>query len=200
MGSLFHTRRHGTVNKKALRKFTTDGMESYNELPQFLQALTRTNLGTIVDVQTTNSTSSDGFVLFKYALWAFKLAIDGFRYCLPVILPLTIHMHVYDIFKGFLLLAVRMNGNKEILQLAYSIVDSENGDSLTWFMRLVAKNVFDEYESICNISDMHRGIGVAFNEVPELHWPRFHRHCCLRHIRSNVMTKFKNTRLKSLVQ
>ncbi|XP_031101886.1 uncharacterized protein LOC116005789 [Ipomoea triloba] len=92
-----------------------------------------------------------------------------------------------------------MNANKEIYPLAYSIVDSENGASWTWFLKRLARHVFSDLPSICIISDRHAGIDVAYNKLPELQSSRVKRRFCLRHIRSNVMTRFKNSRLKGLV-
>ncbi|XP_031122553.1 uncharacterized protein LOC116025463 [Ipomoea triloba] len=90
-----------------------------------------------------------------------------------------------------------MNANKEIFPLAYSVVDSENSNSWSWFLHLLATTFFANGESICIISDRHRGIDATFNNLPELQ--HVHRRCCLRHLRSNVMTQFRNKRLKSLV-
>ncbi|XP_031101840.1 uncharacterized protein LOC116005741 [Ipomoea triloba] len=133
--------------------------ESYNLLPQMLRALQQTNPGTVVDI-VANPTPNPNEFEFKYAFWAFKPAIDGFKYCLPV---LTIDgTHLYGKYKGHLLLAVSMNANKEIYPIAYSIVDAETGDSWTWFLKLVAQHVFGNSEHICIISDRHGGIDVAF--------------------------------------
>ncbi|XP_031124377.1 uncharacterized protein LOC116027092 [Ipomoea triloba] len=56
------------------------------------------------------------------------------------------------------------------------------------------------HASMCIISDRHAGIDAAFNDLPELQSPRVKRRYCLRHIRSNVITKCRrNRRLRSLV-
>nr|GMD52641.1 uncharacterized protein LOC109176675 [Ipomoea batatas] len=84
--------------------------ESYNLLPKTLFAIQQTNPGTIVDIVGIPTNTPDEFH-FKYAFWAFKAAIDGFKYCLPV---LTIDgTHLYGKYKGNLLLALSMNA-KEI--------------------------------------------------------------------------------------
>ncbi|XP_031101908.1 uncharacterized protein LOC116005810 [Ipomoea triloba] len=139
--------------------------ESYNELPQLLMALQQTNPGSVIEF-VTNPTSDSNAFRFKYAFRAFKAAIDGFKYCLPVI---TIDgTHLYGKYGGHLLLAVSMNGNKEIFPIVYSIVDGETEDSWTWFMKLLAQHVFGNVEHICIISDRHGGIDVAFRDFPEL--------------------------------
>nr|GLL25305.1 uncharacterized protein LOC109153763 [Ipomoea trifida] len=113
-------------------------------------ALKQTNLSTVVDIVTNPTTTPNEFE-FKYVFWAFKPAIDGFKYCLLV---LTIDgTHLYGNYTGFLLLAVLVNVNKEIFPIAYSIVDGETGDSWSWFLKLLAQHVFGNIQHICIISN-----------------------------------------------
>ncbi|XP_019157168.1 PREDICTED: uncharacterized protein LOC109153758 [Ipomoea nil] len=158
-------------------------------------AIQQTNPDFVVDTVYTETAIQNEF-RFKYVFWAFKPAIEGFKYCLPV---LTVDgTHLYEKYKCHLLLAVAINANKEIHPVAYSIVEAETGDSWSWFLRLVAQNVFGDLQHICIISDRHGGIDHAFREVPELAEPRVQRRYCLRHLWSNLMTKFKNKELKNL--
>ncbi|XP_019181626.1 PREDICTED: uncharacterized protein LOC109176675 [Ipomoea nil] len=169
--------------------------ESYNILPQTLMAIQQTNPDSVVDTVNTATAIPSEF-RFKYVFWAFKPAIEGFKYCLPV---LTVDgTHLYGKYKGHLLLAVAINANKKIHPVAYSIVDAETGDSWSWFLRLVAQNVFGDFQHICIISDRHGGIDHAFREIPELAEARVQRLYCLRHYWSNLMTKFKNKEFKNL--
>ncbi|XP_019172100.1 PREDICTED: uncharacterized protein LOC109167534 [Ipomoea nil] len=169
--------------------------ESYNILPQTLMAIQQTNPETVVDIVSTPTTIPNEF-WFKYVFWAFKPAIEGFKYYLPV---LTVDgTHLYRKYKGYLLLALSINANKEIHPVAYSIIDVETGDSWSWFLTLVAQHVFGDLKHICIISDRHGGIDVAFCELPELAEPRVQHRYCRRHLWSNLMTKFKNKELKKL--
>ncbi|XP_019149647.1 PREDICTED: uncharacterized protein LOC109194108 [Ipomoea nil] len=170
--------------------------ESYNIMPKLLLAIQQTNPGSVVDFELVATPTTHEFA-FKYAFWALKPALDGFKYCLPI---LTIDgTHLYGKYGGYLLLAVGYNANKEIYPVAYSVVDAETGDSWTWFLKLFVTHVFGDREHICIISDRHLGIDAAFRTVDELREPRVQRQYCLRHLRSNVMTKFKNKELNSLV-
>ncbi|XP_031096929.1 uncharacterized protein LOC116001182 [Ipomoea triloba] len=92
-----------------------------------------------------------------------------------------------------------MNANREIFLLAYSIVDSKNAASWTWFMTLLATHIFPNHEPRCIISNRHAGIDAAFRDLSALHPPRVQRRYCLRHIRSNVMTRNRNRRLRALI-
>ncbi|XP_019167691.1 PREDICTED: uncharacterized protein LOC109163403 [Ipomoea nil] len=172
---------------------------SYNELPQFCRQLQLSNPGTIVEIMCTlNVERGTGYANFLYAFWAFKPAIDGFCYYIPVIC--VDGTHLYNQYKGHLLLACGYTANKEIYPLAYSIVDSENNASWTWFLRLLAEHVFPHHNSMCIISDRHAGIDAAFNSVQQLKGGCVKCRFCLRHIRSNVMTRVtRNRRLRKLV-
>ncbi|XP_074351309.1 uncharacterized protein LOC141690402 [Apium graveolens] len=71
-------------------------------------------------------------VTFKRLFWAFKLCIDGFEHCMPVI-----HIdgtHIYGPYLGVLLSDVAVDGFSHILPLAFAIVESENVSSWGWFM------------------------------------------------------------------
>ncbi|XP_019184374.1 PREDICTED: uncharacterized protein LOC109179324 [Ipomoea nil] len=186
-----------SARQKTVEKIYGKFEQSYTELPKFLQTLKSSNPGTVVELKVNKPDTNSPFGHFLYAFWAFKPAIDDLQFCLPVI---TVDdTHLYGKYKGHLLLAMGRNANREIYPLAYSIVDSENGDSWTWFLNLLATHVLSTIPSVCIISDKHPGIDVAFNNVSQLRSSRVKHRFCLRHIRSNVMTRFKNSRLKDLV-
>ncbi|CAH9065061.1 unnamed protein product [Cuscuta epithymum] len=51
---------------------------------------------------------------------------------------------------------------------------------------------------VCLISDRHPDILSAYRSVPQLKTSRVSKRFCLRHIRSNFMTKFRSTELKKI--
>ncbi|VFQ79306.1 unnamed protein product [Cuscuta campestris] len=58
----------------------------------------------------------------------------GLQFCLPLV---TVDgTHLYGKYKGHLLLAVEMNGNRELFPIAYAVVDGETCESWAWFLRL----------------------------------------------------------------
>ncbi|CAH9146096.1 unnamed protein product [Cuscuta epithymum] len=167
---------------------------SYNELPM-LEAIQFSNPRTVVHLQSQQAGSPDTSE-FRRVFWSFKASIDGFRFCLPVV---SIDgTHLYGKYKGVLLVAVAMNANREIFALAYAVVESENADSWSWFFARVMRDVVGSHRSVCVISDRHAGIESAFRSLPELRSPQVSKRYCLRHIRSNFMTKFRNAELKKL--
>ncbi|VFQ68962.1 unnamed protein product [Cuscuta campestris] len=174
---------------------------SYKQVPILLQALVSSYPGTVVDFVCTSpptdlNTEPVIGVNFKYAFWAFPAAINGLQHCLPVV---TVDgTHLYGKYKGHLLLAVALNGNREIFPHAYAVVDGESTDSWSWFLRLVAQKVIAG-ERVCVISDRHAGIMNAYRDVEELQTGNIVKRFCLRHIRSNFNSKFHNKKLKDLM-
>ncbi|RAL42698.1 hypothetical protein DM860_009205 [Cuscuta australis] len=174
---------------------------SYSQLPIMLYNLQNSYPGTVVDVVYASeppnlNVTPEETTHFKYAFWAFAAAIHGLQYCMPVV---TVDgTHLYGKYKGHLLLAVAMNGNREIFPLAYAVVDGETCESWDWFFRLLVHRVIGS-QQVCIISDRHIGIINSYRDLPELRTGLIMKHFCLRHVRSNFMTKFRNSDLKNLV-
>ncbi|XP_052621981.1 uncharacterized protein LOC111915124 [Lactuca sativa] len=129
--------------------------------------------------------------------WAFAPSIKGFHYCRTVI---SIDgTHLYGKYKGKMLIAMGVDGNNQILPLAFAIVENESYDTWDWFLSHVKNHVVKDREGICLISDRHGGILKAVNEhgSPWLEPRGFHRYC-LRHFISNFYDKFRNSELKAL--
>ncbi|XP_071689255.1 uncharacterized protein [Rutidosis leptorrhynchoides] len=96
---------------------------------------------------------------------------------------------------GKMLTTVAKNANMQILPVAFAVVDNESNESWAWFLKLVQTHVNISKRDLCIISDRHVGI---LNAMANQQYGWHHRYC-LRHIRSNLMTKFnRNTELKKL--
>lgn len=80
------------------------------------------------------SMSSTEVMTFKFAFWAFKPCIDGFKTCRPVISVDGTHMYCkYDIK---LLIIVGIDGNDNILPHAFAIVQRESKEACKWFLKI----------------------------------------------------------------
>ncbi|XP_076901481.1 uncharacterized protein LOC143555896 [Bidens hawaiensis] len=92
-----------------------------------------------------------------------------------------------------------VDGNNQILPLAFAIVVNESYPSWNWFLSHVKKHVVKDIEGVCLISDRHAGILKAVNEEgsPWLEPRGFHRYC-LRLFINNFNDKFRNSKLKKL--
>lgn len=104
-----------------------DFQKSFSELPKFFAAFQHFNHGTIVEWKHEESMSSLEVKTFKFVFWAFKPCIDGFRTCRPVIS--VDGTHLYGKYEIKLLIAVGIDGNDNILPLAFAIVDRKSKEA-----------------------------------------------------------------------
>ncbi|XP_042403335.1 uncharacterized protein LOC121992813 [Zingiber officinale] len=137
--------------------------------------------------------STENVKVFKYIFWAFGLAIDAFYMCRSVISVNGTHLR--GAYKGKMLIAVSKDANNHILPVAYAIVDEETMASWCWFFEQFRYYVA-QGKQLCVISDRHHGIIHAMSNLEEWKEPIAYHRFCLRHVRSNFMTKFKNITLK----
>ncbi|KAL5573307.1 hypothetical protein UlMin_022904 [Ulmus minor] len=149
--------------------------QSYSLLPGYLHMLRETNPDR-----------------FKYLFIAFDASIKGFQYCRPVVSIDATHMK--GKYRGVLFMAVCHDANQQIFPLAFGIGDSENDVAWTWFLRRI-KDVFGERPGHVIVSDRHRSINNAVNEV----FPNAFHGICMYHLLNNLKNKFK-TKTKELEQ
>ncbi|XP_039146876.1 uncharacterized protein LOC120284146 [Dioscorea cayenensis subsp. rotundata] len=161
-----------TTKQKAVEAAFGNWEESYNELPRWLSALQQFVLGTIVDLET--QPAYEGPYL-----------IDG--------------AHIYDKYKGTLLLAIAQDSNKNILPIGFAIVEGETLGAWTFFLRNLRSSVTPQ-QGICFISDRHESIKSAFRLLGrEINAPRAYHVYCIRHISANFMSHFRNKEMQRIV-
>ena len=123
--------------------------------------------------------------------------MEAFQKCKPMISVDGTHLR--SEYKDKLLVAVSYDANGYVLLLAFAIVDEETVESWCWFMKNLRLFVAFDRNPICVLSDRHKGIVHAMRHLDEWKEPMGYHRFCLRHIRSNFMTKFRNSKLKKLV-
>ncbi|KAK4406859.1 hypothetical protein Sango_0692400 [Sesamum angolense] len=96
---------------------------SVRKLPKYLGAIQKYNPGTIVEWKHKAFQQSTGSYVLEYVFWAFKPCIDRFQFCRKIIS--VDGTHLYTKYKHKLLIAAAMNGNQQVLPLAFAIVDEE---------------------------------------------------------------------------
>lgn len=126
-----------------------DWEESYKILPAFMAEMQKANPGSVV-VWNSEATSSPGVEKFKRVFWAFGPSIEGFRYCRPVICVDATHL--YGKYCGKLMIAVAIDGNGQLLPLAFAITEGESNDTWAWLMACIREKVTNR-EGLCVISD-----------------------------------------------
>ncbi|KAA0037178.1 uncharacterized protein E5676_scaffold832G00840 [Cucumis melo var. makuwa] len=95
--------------------------DSYAMLSTFSDALIRNNPGTY----TVEEADDEG--RFKFYFMALAASIDAWNYCVPVI---SVDGAVMKKYLGTLISACTIDGNSQIVPLAFAIVDLEN--DLSW--------------------------------------------------------------------
>jgi hypothetical protein len=80
-------------------------------------------------------------------------------------------------YEGTMLIAIGIDANRQLMPLAFVIVEKENNSSCGWFLRLVQIVVVGPGREICVISDMHVRILNAMREVIPNHSRVHHRWC-----------------------
>ena len=171
--------------------------KSYAKLPQFLAALKDADLTTVTQLKC-DSRGVLGTCIFNQAFSAFGLCIEGFKHYRPVI---SINAtHLYGKYKGRLLIAMAMNANNEVYPLVFVVVESESKDTWGWFLACLTTFVTDR-TNLCIISNRHSGIKAYFDDrsMTWLQPPQAHHRYCLRHVASNVNTKWKIPKLNNFV-
>ncbi|XP_073312510.1 uncharacterized protein [Primulina huaijiensis] len=164
-------------------------------LPKYMFALSKYNLGTVVEWKHLRANTEMSKTL-NYIFWAFKPCIDGFRHCRKIIS--VDGTHLYTKYKHKMLIGVTLDANNQVLPLAFAIVDEETTDSWKWFLEHLGRHVVRSENGVCLISDRHKGIVRETGDLPYFQSPYGVHHFCLRHVCSNFNVKFKYVHLKDL--
>ncbi|KAL0368845.1 UNVERIFIED_CONTAM: hypothetical protein Scaly_1103400 [Sesamum calycinum] len=91
-----------------------------------------------------------------------------------------------------------MDGNQQVLPLAFAVVDEETYPSWKWFLQQLSRHVIRGRRGMCLISDRHGGLIKAVREGPDFVSPHGVHRYCLRHVCSNFNSTIKNVVLKDL--
>ena len=99
---------------------------------------------------------------FRYFFLAFGASVQGFQYCRPVISVDGTFLKGKS--HGTLLLVTAQDGDNHLFPLAFSIVDSENDKSWSWFM-MHLRIVYGVRKDLVFVSDRHKSINKAVGNV-----------------------------------
>ncbi|KAK4410854.1 hypothetical protein Sango_0158400 [Sesamum angolense] len=69
--------------------------------------------------------------------------------------------------KGFQASTAAMDGNQQVLSLAFAVVDEETYPSWKWFLQQLSRHVIRGRRGMCLISDRHGGLIKAVREGPD---------------------------------
>ncbi|KAH1105604.1 hypothetical protein J1N35_009372 [Gossypium stocksii] len=152
--------------QKAIAELYGDWDKSYNDLPNLLAAMQQICSGS---------------------------CIEGFRYCKPIVQ--VDGTFLYGKCKETLLLAISQDGNRNILPLAFAIVEGETKEAWAFFLTNLRKHV--KQMGICLISNRNESIKSVIRSkgirwAPPYAYPVY----CLRHVAVNFMKEFNDNELR----
>ncbi|GJZ60668.1 transmembrane 9 superfamily member 11-like protein [Tanacetum coccineum] len=162
----------------ALKLLRVTPKESFAELHLYCHNLKVKNLGTITHIETDDQDRFE--ILFLAVGAAIRTFVSHMR-------PLIIidGAHLKGEFFGTMYLAVAMDGNNQILPLAYGVGKSETFRSWDWFLRKLKECITGKQDNLTIISDGAVSIASAIKNV----FPNaFHGRCC-RHLLMNLREK-----------
>jgi transposase-like protein len=112
--------------------------------------------------------------------------VAGFAHCRPIFsVDATFLTRKY---KGTLMIAVGLTTKNQLLPLTFALIEDENNESWSWFLRLVRKEVLGSNRSICMILDRHRGFLNGAKDPIDVYPPLIHRWCS-HHFTANIWKK-----------
>ncbi|XP_074303996.1 uncharacterized protein LOC141638481 [Silene latifolia] len=101
--------------------------------------------------------------------------------------------HLKGPYPGMSLVAVSMDGNKNIYPVAWAVVEVENTQTWTWFLSLLMEDIEKvDGEGLTIMSDRQKGLLEAFNTVT----PKAEIRFCARHIWANFKLQWSGTLMK----
>ncbi|XP_057763557.1 uncharacterized protein LOC130984130 [Arachis stenosperma] len=157
--------------------------------------------GSVVQIETrqlyNGNEEAQGVKIHHRVFWSFNPCIRAFRHCKPLVQVDGIHL--YEKYKGTLLVVVAQDGNQNIVPIAFALVEGETADAWHFFLRNLRMYVVRK-NGVGMISDRHESIRAAINHSggdwqPPRAWWMFY----IRHIGSNFLRAFKVPHLQKLV-
>ncbi|KAE8663866.1 flocculation protein FLO11-like [Hibiscus syriacus] len=128
---------------------------------------------------------------------SYPQCVNAVKYCKPVVQ--IDETFLYGKYKQVLLLAVVQDGNRNILPVAFALVEGEHTASWAFFLRNLRAHVITR-ENICVISDRGAGIKAAMESLGPMWQPPFVQHrYCLRHIAANYHGRYKKNDERQLI-
>nr|CAD40694.3 OSJNBa0083D01.11 [Oryza sativa Japonica Group] len=111
-------------------------------------------------------------------------------------------------YRGQILTAIGVDGNNQVLPLAFAFVESENTYSWYWFLKLVKTKVVSMRPNVCLIHDRHADILRAIEELQFGSmergylgvWDDVQSRWCMRHMGANFFKQFNNKELMNMFQ
>ncbi|XP_070049502.1 uncharacterized protein [Nicotiana tomentosiformis] len=172
------TKRKAFLGRKRAFKIVYDNWDkSFATLPMYMVALQHFKPGTVVEWKLERSPGIPEYI-FKYVFWAFKLAIDDFLHCRPVISIDDTHVYgKYDI-KLLIVVAVDANGSICLISDRHCGIISSVDNFPAWqepyaYHRYCVRHLKANFQKAHPNKDLHDLIWMATTNHQE---HKFRRH------------------------
>ncbi|XP_052488020.1 uncharacterized protein LOC128041751 [Gossypium raimondii] len=147
----------------AMEQLYGDFDASYNELQGWIAAMREHVPGTVIELQTRSYDGPNDQLqsrkrIFHRMFWTFDQYVRAFPHCKPFVQ--VDGTWLYGKYTQILLLAVAQDGNRNVLPIAFTIVDKENMESWEFFLTNLRRYVISN-DNICIISDRRKGLIAA---------------------------------------
>ncbi|XP_019093221.1 PREDICTED: uncharacterized protein LOC104753323 [Camelina sativa] len=170
------------------RQLVRGSLESgYMQLNTYLYMLKRANSGTYTQLELDDADR------FNYLFLAYGVSLNGFPFMRKVLV--VDGTFLQGKYKGTLLTATSQDGNFQIFQIAWAVVDTENDESWDWFFKQLGCVISND-EGLAIIYDRHKSIGKAIKEV----YSKSSRGICTYHLYKNILVRFKGWEAFGLVK
>ncbi|XP_016185206.1 uncharacterized protein LOC107626824 [Arachis ipaensis] len=189
------------AKQKAVESIFRGWKASYEALPIWFEAMCHKEPSAVVHSETMPVYQGDDLVpnirVLHRVFWSYYPCIRAFRHCKPIVQ--VDGTHLYGKYKGCLLVAVLQDGNKNIVPIAFAIVEGETSEAWHFFLSNLRQHVVTR-DGVCLISDRHDSIRSAIARSNGA-WspPKAFHMFCIRHIESNFLRKFKALHLQKLI-
>ena len=190
------------AKQKALEERFGTFYDAYDNVVRQITTLSERNPGTHVSLQVIQIPEQPNYTVFRRMFFSFAVCIESFRHCRPVLL--IDGTFLTGMYKGQILTAIGVDGNQQIVPIAYAFVEGENYESWLYFLRQLKEAVVKDRPNVCILHDRHPGILKAIKALQEpgleeTHpWTDLHSRWCMRHLGANFYSCFKSKRLMNL--
>jgi MULE transposase domain len=170
---------------------------SYNDLLLWINAMRKYVPGSIFILEEADSKDEMGNIVrgekvFRRLFWTFHQCQHVFRTGCKSFLQIDATF-LYGKYKEKLLVAVSQDGDRNIVPIAYAIVEEETIDAWGFFMRNLRKYIARDMQDVALISDRHTSIiSAAQNEENGWCPPLGYHMYCLRHVASNFYKMYRS--------
>ena len=174
---------------------------SYDNIPRMLQIIAQRNPDSSYSFKEIPN-HSGGRTILQRAFFCLGPCVRAFQFCLPLLC--IDGTFLTGKYRGTILAAIGVDGNNQLMLVAFAFIESENTDSWLWFLQLVKQHVVVGRTNVCLISDRHAEILQAINTLqnggdtfPPI-WFDVHNYWCTRHMGANFHDHLKNKDLMDL--